>query len=101
MYMYASAQVMDILTYIRTYLNSTLWTVLIPLTHPPSPPFSPQLLIDADILPTLLLLLDHSNSAVQTNTAWALMVRRGEGRGRRERKRKRGEGRVPRASYLC
>ena len=45
---------------------------IIPLTHPS---LLPQLLVDADILPTLLLLLDHSNSAVQTNAAWALMVR--------------------------
>ena len=51
--------------------------VLMPLTHPPSPP---RLLVDTDILPTLLL-LDHSNSAVQTNAALAPMVR-GEGEGR-------------------
>ena len=65
-------------TYIHTYLNSTLWTVFMPFTHPP------QLLVKADILPTLLLLLDHRNSAVQTNAAWALIVREG---------RKEGEGR--------
>ena len=50
--------------------------VLMPLIHP----LTPQLLVDADILPALLL-LDHSNSAVQTNAALALMVR-GEGEGR-------------------
>ena len=54
-------------------------------------------MVDADILPTLLLLLDHSNSAVQTNAAWALMVR-GEGEGRRRGRegratRRGGEGR--------
>ena len=66
--------------------------VLMPLSHP----LTPQLLVDTDILPTLLLLLDHSNSAVQTNAAWALMVR-GEGEGRRgeerEGRREEGEGR--------
>ena len=60
-------------------------------------------MVDADILRTLLLLLDHSSSAVQTNAEWALMVRGGRGRekGRGgEGRRKGGEGRVPSASYL-
>ena len=73
--------------YLRTYLNSAVNCINPIITHPPPP----QLLVDADILPTLLLLLDHSNSAVQTNAAWALMVR-GEGEGRRRG----GEGRETR-----
>ena len=96
MYVHACIGTSHGYTYICTYvLEFNMWTaastcictyLLMPLTHP----LTPQLLVDADILPTLLLLLDHSNSAVQTNAAWALMVRGGRGR---EGRRRGGEGR--------